>query len=107
MIASPTNSEIERTIIFSQAAAFSFNGIVSVTTRLLRLDSVTRSIAGPESTGWSEQNPDDWWQMTVEAVQELMARTGVKGREVKAIGMSGQMHGTVLLGERARLLRPA
>jgi xylulokinase len=59
------------------------------------------------NTGWSEQNPDDWWEMTVEAVQELMARTGVKGREVKAIGMSGQMHGTVFLGERAQLLRPA
>jgi len=59
------------------------------------------------NAGWSEQNPDDWWQMTVEAVQELMARTDVKGRGIRAIGMSGQMHGAVLLGERAQLLRPA
>jgi xylulokinase len=57
--------------------------------------------------GWSEQDPEAWWRMTVEAIRELLARSGVKGQQVKAIGMSGQMHGSVLLDEQARLLRPA
>jgi xylulokinase len=57
--------------------------------------------------GWSEQDPEAWWRMTVEAVQELLARSGIRGQQVKAIGMSGQMHGSVFLGEHAQLLRPA
>jgi xylulokinase len=57
--------------------------------------------------GWSEQDPEAWWRMTVEAVQELLARSGVAGHQVKAIGMSGQMHGAVFLDEHAQLLRPA
>jgi xylulokinase len=57
--------------------------------------------------GWSEQDPEAWWRMTVAAIRELLDRSGVKGEQVKAIGMSGQMHGSVLLDEEAQLLRPA
>ena len=45
--------------------------------------------------GWAEQNPSDWWQGTIGAVRAACAQAGVS--EVKAIGLSGQMHSWVLL----------
>lgn len=55
--------------------------------------------------GWAEQNPDDWWRATVEAVRDVLATAG--DVEVAGIGLSGQMHGTVLLGHDLRPVRPA
>lgn len=57
----------------------------------------------PQS-GWSEQNPDDWWAGTVEGLRELMEE--VDTHEVRAIGCSGQMHGLVLLDENDTVIRP-
>jgi xylulokinase len=51
---------------------------------------------------WAETHTDDWWQATVKAVREV-----AKGREVEAIGLSGQMHGTVLVDKTLKVLRPA
>ncbi len=54
--------------------------------------------------GFSEQDPEDWWLATVRAVQELPAA----GRSaVRAVGLSGQMHGATLLDRHDRPLRPA
>jgi xylulokinase len=50
--------------------------------------------------GWSEQDPEDWWQ----AAERALARLG---GETTAIGLSGQMHGLVVLDDADRLLRPA
>ena len=55
--------------------------------------------------GWAEQNPSDWWQGTVNAVRSACNQAGV--REVKSIGLSGQMHSMVLLDKVDRVLRPA
>lgn len=54
---------------------------------------------------WSEQHPDDWWRATEQAVGVLAARGDTHG--VAGIGLSGQMHGAVLLGDDERPLRPA
>lgn len=54
---------------------------------------------------WSEQNPDDWWRATDAAVRALGGRHALSG--VRAIGLSGQMHGATLLDKRRRVLRPA
>ena len=62
-----------------------------------------REVAYPLSTpkpGWSEQNPDDWWRATEEALEGLT--DGVAG-----IGLSGQMHGLVTLDAADRPIRPA
>jgi xylulokinase len=53
---------------------------------------------------WSEQNPTDWWAATTNAVGDFDLQ---KRRAVKAIGLSGQMHGATLLGSDQRELRPA
>ncbi|MFM7133702.1 MAG: FGGY family carbohydrate kinase, partial [Planctomycetota bacterium] len=45
--------------------------------------------------GWSEQQPEDWWRSTVEAVRAVVARAPSVARDVAAIGLSGQMHGFV------------
>ena len=51
--------------------------------------------------GWAEQQPDDWWKATQTALQQLGAR------HVAGIGLSGQMHGLVVLDEKLSVLRPA
>jgi len=56
--------------------------------------------------GFAEQNPEDWWRATGEAVRQALAWGGKESR-VTGIGLSGQMHGTVLLDERDHLLAPA
>ncbi len=53
--------------------------------------------------GFSEQDPEAWWQATVRAVNGL----GAERARVRAVGLSGQMHGATLLDERDRPLRPA
>ena len=55
--------------------------------------------------GWAEQNPSDWWQGTVRAVRAACAQADI--REVESIGLSGQMHSSVVLDESDRVLRPA
>src|SRR5207245_2100931 len=54
--------------------------------------------------GWSEQDPEDWWRATQVAL-EAVAAAGVK--DVRGIGLSGQMHGLVCLDDHDRVLRPA
>ncbi|MFP9227934.1 xylulokinase [Pectobacterium cacticida] len=54
---------------------------------------------------WSEQFPEDWWQATDRALQALAAQYNL--RSVKALGLTGQMHGATLLDARQRVLRPA
>ncbi len=56
---------------------------------------------------WSEQNPEDWWQATVRSIKRVLFESNADGREVRAIGLSGQMHGLVMLDENNEVLRPA
>ena len=56
---------------------------------------------------WSEQDPVDWWQGVVQSVRQVLAETGVAATAIKAIGLTGQMHGLVLLDEAGDVLRPA
>ncbi len=56
---------------------------------------------------WSEQNPDDWWRAVVQTVQQAVKKSRAKSADIKAIGLSGQMHGAVLLDKNQKLLRPA
>lgn len=47
--------------------------------------------------GWSEQDPDDWWRSTVQSIRAVLAEPNVIGHRVLAVGLSGQMHGSVFL----------
>src|SRR5262245_28443794 len=56
---------------------------------------------------WSEQNPDAWWRATERAVHEIRTAHGSQLGAVKGVGLSGQMHGAVLLDAADQVLRPA
>lgn len=58
-------------------------------------------------TGWAEQDPDDWWRAACRAIPECLTRGGASAREIGAIGLTGQMHGLVLLGSDATVLHPS
>src|SRR5271166_1148114 len=55
--------------------------------------------------GYAEQDPEQWWRATVNAVREALGKAGHP--EILGIGFSGQMHGLVLLDQKKNLLRPA
>ena len=57
--------------------------------------------------GWSEQNPNDWWTATLAAVDKLKAGHPAELAKVRGIGLSGHMHGAVLLGKGDEVLRPS
>jgi len=56
---------------------------------------------------WSEQAPEDWWKATVKSVRSAVRAAGVKASDVTGIGLSGQMHGSVLLDKAGKVLRRA
>ena len=55
---------------------------------------------------WSEQSVAEWWQVTNDLIAYLRAQVGARWQTVRAIGLSGQMHGAVLLDAADKLLRP-
>lgn len=57
--------------------------------------------------GWSEQDPATWWTAAVKAIGRVLAETRVGGAEIEAVGLTGQMHGLVLLDGAGKVLRPA
>jgi len=59
------------------------------------------------ASGWAEQDPESWWASVKEAVKKTIRGSKVDPRQISAIGLSGQMHGTVLLDRGLKPLRPA
>jgi xylulokinase len=57
--------------------------------------------------GWAEQQPEDWWRATCLAVRKALAGTNLSGKDIACVGLSGQMHGAVLLDEQDKVVRPA
>ncbi len=56
---------------------------------------------------WSEQDPDLWWQATIQSIKQVIQETAVSPADIKGIGLTGQMHGLVLLDKDGQVLRPA
>ncbi|MBR6980516.1 MAG: carbohydrate kinase [Prevotella sp.] len=57
--------------------------------------------------GWAEQEPESWWNYAKLSLQKIMADTGAKGEDIKAIGISYQMHGLVCVDKDLQVLRPS
>jgi xylulokinase len=80
---------------------------------LMRADGQVVAVASSEYTYdtprplWSEQHPDLWWLATVASVRQVLDRAGVNPTEIKGVGLTGQMHGLVLLDAAGQVLRPA
>jgi xylulokinase len=56
---------------------------------------------------WSEQDPADWWSGMVKSIRQVIQETEIAPEDIKAVGMTGQMHGLTLLGTGGAVLRPA
>ena len=68
--------------------------------------SATYEVSMPKPM-WTEQNPEDWWTATQKTIRSVVKQARVKPPEVKAIGLSGQMHGSVFLDKSGKVIRPA
>src|SRR2546422_5344916 len=59
--------------------------------------------------GWAEQDPAEWWQATITAIRTCLVDSvsnGLSTEDIRGIGLSGQMHGVVLLDDEYKVLRP-
>ncbi len=56
---------------------------------------------------WAEQEPDDWWRASQAAIAGVLERAGINGSSVAGVGLTGQMHGLVLLDKDQAVIRPA
>jgi len=85
-------------------------------TRAVLVDAAGRVIASaaaehePFKTahpGWAEQEPEDWWRAAQQAIRVALAAAPEPHQPIAAIGLTGQMHGAVMLDENGAVLRPA
>ena len=56
---------------------------------------------------WSEQDPREWWDAVSASIQSVLKQAGIGGEAIGAVGLTGQMHGLVLLDEAGDVPRPA
>ena len=60
----------------------------------------------PEN-GWAEQKPEDWRDAVLETISQVVKESRVSKEDIKGIGLSGQMHGLVMLDEKNEVIRPS
>jgi xylulokinase len=75
--------------------------------RLLGAATAEHAEMASPQLGWAEQDPRDWWRAACIAIGECLTEAGANGAEVSAVGLSGQMHGLVLLDVAGEVVRPA
>jgi xylulokinase len=74
--------------------------------KVLATATAEHPISSPKP-GWSEQDPLDWWDATCAATKAVLRKARLKPTDIGGIGLSGQMHGSVFLGDGEKPLRPA
>ena len=83
-----------KTVLFSQDGT----AVASAT--------VEYSMSQPQN-GWAEQAPEDWWNAAVVTLSKVLRDSGVNPADIAGLGISGQMHGLVMLDENGDVLRPS
>lgn len=79
--------------------------LVDAAGRIVDEETVAYPLAAPRPL-WAEQDPEDWWQAAVAALRAISGRTPCAGR-LAALGLTGQMHGSVFLDRHGAVIRPA
>jgi xylulokinase len=80
--------------------------LVDIYGKILAVASEEYSIEIP-CQGFAEQNPEVWWKAAVNTIRAVLVKSGISSDEIKSIGLSGQMHGTVVINKDLQPLRPA
>lgn len=80
--------------------------LIDDNTQVVGIQSAGLSVLSPQPL-WSEQNPEDWWHATKRTLKDLSLQFPEECSQIKAIGLSGQMHGATLLDQHEKILRPA
>ena len=80
--------------------------IIDEAGKILAEDTATYPSYHPKPL-WSEQDPEDWWTATKKTIRAVVKKSKVKPASVKAIGLSGQMHGSVFLDKKGNVIRKA
>ncbi|MGB1287485.1 MAG: xylulokinase [Aggregatilineales bacterium] len=80
--------------------------IIDEAGNVIASESTPQPISQPKPL-WSEQNPSDWWDGMVTAIQAAIAASKLSGDDISAIGLTGQMHGMVMMDADGAVLRPA
>jgi len=70
-------------------------------------EAVAPLVTAYAQPGWAEQDPEDWWRATGRVVADLRQQQRAAFGEVRSVGLSGQMHGAVILDEADAVIRPA
>ena len=74
--------------------------------RVVKSASQEYPLAQPQN-GWAEQEPLDWYSAVMTTVKQVVRESGVPAADIKGIGLSGQMHGLVMLDKDNQVIRPA
>ena len=80
--------------------------LISADQQLIAQATIPLVIHRPHAL-WAEQSPQDWWVALLQAMGKLAANHAEQVAQIKAIGLTGQMHGAVLLDANGEILRPA
>ena len=78
--------------------------VIDESNSVLAESNISLDVSRPQPL-WSEQEPDDWWRALLKGIEDLKSQTSLS--DLKGIGLSGQMHGAVLLDKEGEVLRPA
>lgn len=89
--------------------------ISTTATKALLVDTEGRSVGIASSAYdlstprplWAEQDPELWWRATRQCIRQLLAEHSIEAEAIAAVGLTGQMHGLVLLDNAGKVLRPA
>lgn len=80
--------------------------LVNTKGEVLQSETVTYPMQQPQN-GYAEQEPIDWYNAVIETVRTVVEKSSVNPDDIKGIGLSGQMHGLVMLDENDEVIRPA
>lgn len=80
--------------------------IIDETGAIVAVANAPQPLSQPQPL-WSEQDPADWWDGMAKSIRWALAESSLRGDDISAIGLTGQMHGLVLLDEQGDTLRPA
>jgi xylulokinase len=75
--------------------------------RVLAVGDAEHAAMSSPRVGWAEQDPRDWWRAACSAIQACIRKTNLQAADIAGIGVTGQMHGLVLLDAQDQVLRPA